>query len=132
MCLYTHQDSPNIAQENIVVCKVLVVWTDGSLHSPYQQLETNWEFDKIYINSEPIEYKEYWGYKEFGKGFYHSYQNELACKDLIKYFNRKKEKLKANYEIRIYKAIIPKGTEYYTGQRSDICSQAIIIKNDFT
>lgn len=131
MCLYTEQKEAKIAQDDIIACKVLLVYPDGSLHSPYQR-SNDWKLDELYINSESIEVKEYWGYLEYGKGFYHSYQNELACKDLVNYFERKIDRIKYDYEVRIYKVIIPKGTEYFIGQRSDICSRAIIIKDDFT
>lgn len=132
MCLYTKQNNPNIAQDDIIVCKVMLVWKDGSIHSPYQQLSTNWELNELYINSQEISTREYWGWIELSKGFYHSYQNELACQDLVNYLNRKIKRTNNSHEVKIYKAIIPKGTEYYIGQRSDFCSRAIIIKDDFT
>lgn len=132
MCLYTNEKEPRVAQEDINVYKVLLILKDGSLKSPYHQSFGNWNFNELYINSQSEDISQIFELMEIGPGFFHSYLTEEACNEMVGKIRRQIDRYKSSQKVKIFRAIIPKGTSFYVGQRSDICSKAIIIKDDFT
>lgn len=106
MCLTTCNKIPKIAERNIYCYKYLT----SELLSPF--LRFQYEFDKLYINKDQIDFGGFGGFCCIYSGVYH------ACvKSNIGLKERYKECI----------AIIPKGSEYWIGVSDDICSKQIII-----
>lgn len=118
MCLYTRWKKPKIATEDIIVYKILSVYSTH-LASPY--INFVYDLDRLY-ETKFTKSKSY-----IGKGYYiyagfHAYvsKKSASASDLDCNFS--------TYE-RIYKCIIPKGSTYYiSSDKSEIVANKIIIK----
>ena len=116
MCLYTNNKYPHIAEEDIVVYKIL----DEDLRSPYQDFQ--YELNKEYINEDEKGVSDYSPFA-IGSGYFHAFMDEENAKGCIKSaIIWKKVKLK------LFKAIIPKGSQYYISvYKEQICGDRIKI-----
>lgn len=113
--------TPKVAEEDIIIYKVLIE-KDGKLVTPFYYME--YELNKLYINPEKIKFTDWKNvYFFIGEGFYHSFSMlELAKRSCVVF-----DLYKVKY--RIFKGIIPKGTEYYQdcGLSKNYASKAIML-----
>ena len=118
MCLYTRWKKPKVATEDIIVYKILSVYSTH-LASPY--INFVYDLDRLYetkfTKSKSYIEKGYYIYA----GFHAYVSRKIASNaDLDCNFN--------TYE-RIYKCIIPKGSTYYiSSDNKEIVVNKIIIK----
>lgn len=112
MCLIIHSETrpvSKVAKRNIYVYKFLQpsnYWYDECLYSPY--VSFGWVVGKKYIAEGPVQLNErgiFITQYELEGGAFHSYAN-------------KKDMITVSPKINIYKAMIPKGTRYWTGVSS--------------
>ena len=121
MCLYSNQTKPLVTNKDIVCYKILIPIGD-KLITPYRDFvfSTN-----VIIKDEAEEHiGEIFGISEISSGFFHSFTTKEGVLEEIKTLQRK---LPKGTKLKVFKAIIPKGSAYYVGQRSDICSKSLII-----
>ena len=118
MCLFTRWKKPKIATEDIVVYKILSVYSTH-LASPYMNFV--YDLDRLYetkfTKSKGCSGTGYYIYAGF-----HAYvsKKSASASDLDCSFS--------TYE-RVYKCIIPKGSTYYiSSDKSEIVANKIIIK----
>ena len=133
MCLYTKQLEPKIAEEDIEVSKILKK-QNGRWVTPYRNYPVKFnevmEAESIYTKEyllNPYNYKIVYEYREITEGFFHSNNTDEVIKEFQIAHSREKKKCP---EVKVFKAIIPKGSEYYVGVRTDICSTKLIILNE--
>ena len=108
MCLITNQREPYIAKTDIVVYKLVTKGTsDNKYISLYEKYP--YELNKVY---EEIDNLQENSTNTFGKGWFHSFRTLIAA-------------LLVQNNTTIVIGIIPKGTPYYLGMYSDICSKKI-------
>jgi hypothetical protein len=67
---------------------------------------------------------ELFGVTEITSGFFHTLTTK---EEVLKEIKTLQRKLPKGSKLKVFKAIIPKGCEYYVGQRSDMCSKALMI-----
>jgi hypothetical protein len=129
MCLYTRQYKSFILEKDLIVYKVL----NRDLISPIQNFQ--YELNKLYsIDNIEIEHgnystivEEYLGllqiktFKHRVNKAFHSYLDTNYAHYLYK----------RDGDLRIFKASIPKNSEYVIGVEGDICSNKIIIDDVF-
>jgi flagellar biosynthesis regulator FlbT len=121
MCLFSSQKMPLIADKNILCYKILVL-DKNQLRTPYRDFifQTN----VLIVDSAEEHVGELFGMSEVTSGFFHT----LATKEeVLKEVGTLQRKLPKGSKLKVFKAVIPKGYEYYVGQRSDMCSKALII-----
>jgi hypothetical protein len=131
MCLFTTQQEPLIAEEDIEVYKIL----RDDLSSPSQEFK--YEQNKLYSTEDEEKFIDYIDidisdelsnkkvtYLKISKGFFHSYMLKKYSVNMMVYFS-----YFDNTNRRLFKAIIPKGAKYYIGD-VDICSNKIIITSE--
>lgn len=121
MCLFSSQKTPLIANEDILCYKILIP-VDGNFVTPYRDFIFN--INKIIQDKEEECIREIFGMTEVTSGFFHSFITKERVLEEIKILQRK---LPTGTKLKVFKAIIPKGYSYYVGQRSDMCSKALII-----
>lgn len=126
MCLYSESKDPKVAAEDIPVFKVLVK-VGKEYSAPYQNFI--YEPNKLYEDTSEEHIQELFGFYEVSQGYFHACLNEESASDLAKEYARCLRMRQVKYPIEIFNAIIPKGSSYYVGQRCDICSRSIIIKD---
>lgn len=116
MCLYKKHYLPKIASKDILVYKALTERSDRCMVTPYMRMpikfniitkagkEGFWEsvFDLYIVNS----------------GFIHSYTDLPTAR------------INENRADTIFKAIIPKGSLYYIGEKNEIASTKLIITTE--
>ena len=111
MCLRTQDREPRIAEKDIVCYKFL----DEDLKSPYIRFQ--YKLGETYTEQLPyLEiYSDCSAYNIHG-GVFHAYRQIYLKTEYI------------GFDIcDAYKAIIPKGTEYWIGMDNDICARSIKI-----
>lgn len=121
MCLFSEQKTPLVADKDIACYKILIP-VDGKFITPYRDFifSTN-----VVVKDEAEEHiGEIFGMIEITSGFFHSFIRKDRVLEEIKTLQRK---LPKGTKLKVFKAIIPKGSAYYVGQRSDICSKALMI-----
>jgi hypothetical protein len=129
MCLQTIWKEPKIAEEDIVVYKILNIGNDR-ITSPYRYF--TWNLDTVY-ETEIKETTDYTCFddkakteynicseevKSIGRGFHSALNKKRLSEDREEWTN----------EEVIFKCIIPKGSEYYIGLSDLVVSNRIIIK----
>ena len=121
MCLYSKQKTPLIADVDIICYKILIP-IDGKFVTPYR----DFCFDiNVLVQDEAEEHiSEIFGMTEISSGFFHTFNSKEGIIEEIKTLQRK---LPKGTKLKVFKAVIPKGSTYYVGQRSDMCSKALII-----
>lgn len=124
MCLFTSQKEPLISDEDIKCYKIVKVTKDG-LFSPYRNFTITPNIPMEDTSEEHM--CELFGLMEITSGFFHSITTKEAVLKLEAELKRQTLKFKKKPEFKICEAIIPKGTPYYVGQRSDICSKTLVI-----
>lgn len=123
MCLFAKKKSR--ADSDIICYKVGIPMENG-ITSPYMGFP--FLFNKEYTDEAPEGLQELEG-KKFcvSSGFFHSFGDkkraEKEANDLIRGYG-------GSIIFKVYRAIIPKGTEYYEGILYDMCSKKIKILND--
>jgi hypothetical protein len=129
MCLFTKQSRPFILKQNLIVYKVL----NYNFKSPIQNFQ--YELNKLYsINHIEIEHG---NYPALVKGCFENLDITIFKYKVNKAFhsyldtNYAYDLHKRDVNFRIFKAIIPKYSEYVVGVYGDICSNKIIIDNVF-
>lgn len=121
MCLYAKQRTPLIADKNILCYKILISIGD-KLITPYRDFIFN---INVLVKDEAEEHiSEIFGMHEITSGFFHTLSTKESVLKEIKSLQRR---LPKGTKLKVFKAIIPKGSAYYVGQRSDMCSKALII-----
>ena len=124
MCLCTKEKDPKIAEGDILTYKIIAS-KKNVYYTPYRDYIIQFNIRLEDIIEEDIKYL--FNVYMIESGYFHSYTDlESAKKEFLKL----KKKMPKNIELKIYDSIIPKGTPYYIGMRSDICSKSIIIKED--
>lgn len=121
MYLYSSQTDPLVADKDIVCFKILVS-INGKFITPYRDFifSTN-----VIVKDEAEEHVgEIFEMTEVSSGFFHSFITKERVLEEIKTPQRK---LPKGTKLKVFKAIIPRGSAYYVGQRSDMCSKALII-----
>lgn len=116
MCLSTLQSKPEFTNEDIVVYKLLT----SDLVSPWYnfQFELNKVFEDPQLeNSSDV----FQNIKLVGVGYFHSFDNLDSAKRKYEFMSKRYPKIK----FAIYKAVIPKGSSYYSGLNKDLCSKKI-------
>lgn len=121
MCLYSKQKNPIIANNNIECYKILIS-IDGKLITPYRDFIFG--INTIVKDEAEEHISEVFGMTEVSSGFFHSFTTKERVLEEIETLQRKFPK---GTKLKVFKAIIPKGSIYYVGQRSDMCSKALII-----
>ena len=122
MCLYSKQKVPLIADKDIECYKNLIP-VDGKLIAP---TGISFLVQNSIVEDEAEEHiDEIFGTTEISSGFFHSFRTKERVIEEIKTLQRK---LPKGTKLKVFKAIVPKGSAYYIGQRFDICSKALIIK----
>ena len=131
MCLFSKEEVPRIAQEDIECFKILQQ-KDGQWITPYRDYPV--EFNKVLeaINnnefSKTHKYPTYIDYYAISEGYFHVCDSEKSTRkhaEEIKIaYTRNKHKCPP---LTGFKAIIPKGSEYYIGVHGDLCSDKLII-----
>ena len=61
---------------------------------------------------------------EITSGFFHTFTTKERVLKEVKILQRK---LPKGTKLKVFKAVIPKGSAYYVEQRSDMCSKTLII-----
>lgn len=121
MCLFSNQKVPLIADKDIICYKILIPIGDKFI-TPYR--------DFIFSTNTIIEDRaeehisEIFGVTEVTSGFFHTLSTKERVIEEVKTLQRK---LPKGTRLKVFKAIIPKGTTYYVGQRSDMCSKSLIV-----
>lgn len=121
MCLYTYDKEPLIAKEDIICYKVVTCIPQLNLYetpiigvdvSEYIKNNTLWRDFMLPPTANQVD-KDMFGKPmyEIGIGYIHALR--IADYTLVR-VNK-----------RLFKCIIPKGTEYYIGLNNDICARAI-------
>lgn len=132
MCLITKQQNPKIANKDIVCYKYL----DSNLKSPYTQFQ--YEFDKLYTTK--IRKSNEWTcFGNLDENFldenypHWSERKYSILKCLGRGFHSSKTIKRLQMEgidtKKIYKCIIPKGSEYYEDFTQLFISDKLIVKN---
>lgn len=124
MCLYTKQKEPFIAKEDISCYKILQEENEQWI-TPYMGYSV--KFNKTLEAEKCEEHKEIFGYYEISKGYFHVCTSKKSAQCIannikIGYSHAKKKCPK----LVGFKAIIPKGSEYYIANDT-ICSNKLII-----
>ena len=116
MCLYSNLKYPHTADEDIIVYKIL----DENLRSPYQDFQ--YELNKEYINEDKKEIIDDF-YIAVGSGYFHAFRTLKLAIERIKYICAWKK-----IKFKIFKAIIPKDSQYYINlHNEEICGDRIKI-----
>lgn len=105
-----------------IVCYKILIPVDGKFITPYRDFifSTN-----VVVKDEAEEHiGEIFGMTEVSSGFFHTFTTKERVLEEIKTLQGK---LPKGTKLKVFKAIIPKGSAYYVGQRSDMCSKALII-----
>ena len=121
MCLFSNQKAPLVADKDIVCYKILIP-VDGKRITPYRDFifSTN-----VVVQDQAEEHiGEIFGVTEITSGFFHTFTTKERVLEEIKTLQHK---LPKGTKLKVFKAVIPKGSAYYVGQRSDMCSKALII-----
>ena len=128
MCLFSKQQVPKVAVEDIECFKILKE-LHGAYYTPYRDTPVKFnELMETGRNPFIIGTRRVYDYYVIEEGYFHSCSTkEFADKE----FNRIKigcfrDKVKLP-KLHIFKAIIPKGTHYYVGVNGDLCSDKLII-----
>ena len=122
MCLYSKQKVPLIADKDIECYKILIP-VDGKLITPYRDFV--FSTNSIVEDEAEEHIDEIFGTTEISSGFFHSFRTKERVIEEIKILQRK---LPKSTKLKVFKAIVPKCSAYYIGQRFDMCSKALIIK----
>lgn len=121
MCLFSNQKAPLVADKDIVCYKILIP-VDSKLITSYRDFifSTN-----VVVQDQAEEHiGEIFGVTEITSGFFHTFTTKERVLEEIKTLQHK---LPKGTKLKVFKAVIPKGSAYYVGQRSDMCSKALII-----
>lgn len=121
MCLFSKQKTPLISDKDLECYKILIPIGD-KLITPYRDFifSTN-----TIVQDTAIEHiGELFGMVEITSGFFHTFITKDRVLEEIKKLQRI---LPKGTKLKVFKAIIPKGSAYYVGQRSDMCSKALMI-----
>ena len=113
MCLTTKDKKLQIAINDIPCYKILLRDEKGNFHSPYYPMK--WEVGKTYINTE-VGIEDVFPtheYKDIYNGYYHTYNSLEGC-----VINAETDYRASSVHYYVFKAIIPKGSEYYMGKHS--------------
>lgn len=121
MCLVSEKRNPYISDKDILCYKILIPVRD-KLITPYRDFVFNKD---IVVNDEAeekiVEINK--GYFMIESGYFHALTSLQKAKETLNTIHRK-QKIRT---YKIYKAIVPKDTHYYTGQFEDICSKSLKI-----
>ena len=116
MCLYTNNKYPHIAEEDIVVYKIL----DENLRSPYQDFQ--YELNKEYINEDEKGVSDYSPFA-IDSGYFHAFRTRELARDKIRSIYIWKR-----VGLKLFKAVILKGSNYYIDMHNEqICGDRIKI-----
>lgn len=121
MCLYSNQIAPLVADKDIVCFKILIP-VDGKFITPYRDF--TFSTNVVVKDKEEEHVGEIFGMTEVSSGFFHTFTTKERVLEEIKTLQRK---LPKGTKLKVFKTVIPKGSAYYVGQRSDMCSKALII-----
>lgn len=130
MCLYTKQEAPKVATEDIECYKVLKK-EDGKWVTPYRGYPVKFN-EVMEAEGQKIDGMFAFGrHYEISMGYFHASKDSLGIYQVYKsievYCSREHIK---EPELKTFKAIIPKGSNYYIGVRGDICSDKLIITEE--
>lgn len=121
MCLVSEKRNPYISDKDIQCYKILIPKGD-KLVTPYRDFVFNIGNvfnDKADENITEISERHF----IVESGYFHALTSLQRAKETLNTIHRKvKDKT-----YKIYKAVIPKDTPYYTGQFEDICSKSLKI-----
>lgn len=106
-------------KRRIVCYKILRVYKDGTIHSPYYI--TSWKINKEQKTKLTKRESKNTNYVYSTNGFY-TYKSMLTALKALSVFE---SKTKAKF--KIFRCIIPKDTKCYFGQ-GQICSEKLIVK----
>ena len=121
MCLATPTIIPYIINTDIICYKILITTKEG-LKSPY--MEFIFPLRQIMVDQVEAEPVNTFGLYIIEKGYFHSYQTKEAARNKIRQLSRRMPK---NQILKVYKASIPAGTEFFKGQYEDLCSKSLQI-----
>lgn len=121
MCLVSEKRNPYTSDKDILCYKILIPVRD-KLITPYRDFVFNKD---IVVNDEAeekiVEINK--GYFIVESGYFHALTSLQKAKETLNTIHR----IVRNKDFKIYKAIVPKDTPYYTGQFEDICSKSLKI-----
>ena len=126
MCLIKLEDKPRIADEPILVYKVLN-YRNGKYYSPFEEYEYHQG-----LNSPDMTAKYYINVEEITGGYLHAYidvrmaivnRNSLAHSDLSQRHCNGYRGDRCLYQV--VKMYIPEGTEYWIGRDEDIAAKKL-------
>ncbi len=121
MCLVSETIEPFIA-ENDINCYKILLSQNGQYITPYRNFHILFNIE---MNDECEEkFTDVFGVRLVESGYFNSCLNKQG---IIHVINELKRKLPKGTTVKIFKALIPKGTKYFLGQNNDICSKKLII-----
>lgn len=121
MCLATRSKEPSVSNEDIICYKVLIS-VKGELITPYRDF--CFPIGKVITDKVEPETKEFQEYLIIEGGYFHSCTdilNATRLQLLIKNITGRRD------TVKIYKAVIPANTPYFTDGFGDICSKSLKI-----
>lgn len=121
MCLATTQIKPYIADSDISCYKILVPVSSSNYITPYRDF--SFPLNTIITDSAEEHIVEVFGMTMIESGYFHTFNSKERVLEEIEILRRKSPKMK----LKVFKAIIPKGSNYYVGLRSDLCSSSLMI-----
>lgn len=116
MCLYKKHFLPKRATKDISVYKALTEIPNSCMVTPYMKMPI--KFDTVIKAGKEGFWKSIFDTWTVGRGFIHSYTDLFIAR------------INENRHDTIFKAIIPKGSLYYIGERNEIASTKLIITTE--
>lgn len=125
MCLVSESKTPSTSTYDVTCYKILIP-VGGELFTPYRDFL--FPVGEVVVDKVDTQPSECFGVLMIEGGYFHSYKNIKAAQKKVEELKRKVPKGKV---LKIYKAEIPAGTEFYEGQFEDLCSKALKILEEY-
>lgn len=116
MCLTSKDGKRFIAERDIECYKLL----DKDLKPPYQP-KFQYKLGEVVSDDKEERISEHFNVHLVEAGFLHSYQTHRRAYETTRY------SLELRTKYSVYKAVIPKGSEYMVGMLGDYCSKQLKI-----
>lgn len=123
MCLFVKKKGRT---DSDIICYKVGIPMENGITSPYMGFP--FLFNKEYVDEAPEELQELEEKRAcISSGYFHSFGDKKRAEKEANDLNRG---YGGSITFKIYRAIIPKDTEYYEGMLYDMCSKKLKILND--